>query len=87
MLQVTPWQRAFIVTASNINARVQKHRAALRASGLRPIQIWVPDTRRPGFNEEIKRQCEIVAEADNADHDLQDRINTVLLDVDDEWEG
>ena len=25
--------------------RVHKHRNALRAAGLRPIQIWVPDVR------------------------------------------
>lgn len=38
------------------SARVQKHRAALRDAGLRPLQIWVPDTRRPGFAEECRRQ-------------------------------
>jgi hypothetical protein len=37
--------------------RVRKHRASLRARGLRPIQIWVPDTRRPGFAKEARRQC------------------------------
>ena len=37
--------------------RVQKHRVALRAAGLRPVQIWVPDTRRPGFATECRRQC------------------------------
>jgi len=36
--------------------RVQKHRTALRASGLRPLQIWVPDTRSAGFAEECRRQ-------------------------------
>lgn len=36
--------------------RVQKHRAGLRAAGLRPVQIWVPDTRREGFAEECRRQ-------------------------------
>ena len=41
---------------SSIAERVQKHRDALRAAGLRPIQIWVPDTRRPGFAEECRRQ-------------------------------
>ncbi len=41
--------------------RVQKHRQALRAAGLRPVQIWVPDTRRPGFAEECHRQCLLVA--------------------------
>jgi hypothetical protein len=41
---------------SSTSDRVQKHRDALRAAGLRPIQLWVPDTRRPGFEEECRRQ-------------------------------
>jgi len=41
---------------TSTSARVQKHRTALRESGLRPVQIWVPDTRRPGFAEECRRQ-------------------------------
>lgn len=36
--------------------RVQKYRAAQRKAGLRPVQIWVPDTRREGFAEECRRQ-------------------------------
>ncbi len=39
-----------------ITQRVQKHRDGLRAAGLRPVQIWVPDTRREGFALECKRQ-------------------------------
>jgi hypothetical protein len=39
---------------------VQKHRAALRESGLRPVQIWVPDTRRAGFAEECRRQSQLL---------------------------
>ncbi|MEO6148012.1 MAG: antitoxin MazE family protein [Sulfuriferula sp.] len=42
--------------SASTSIRVQKHRAALRASGLRPVQIWVPDTRRAGFAEECRRQ-------------------------------
>ena len=45
---------------SSISARVQKHRAALRESGLRPVQIWVPDTRRAGFAEECRRQSQLL---------------------------
>ncbi|MDP1707552.1 MAG: antitoxin MazE family protein [Gammaproteobacteria bacterium] len=45
---------------SNISARVQKHRAALREAGLRPVQIWVPDTRRAGFAEECRRQSRLL---------------------------
>lgn len=46
--------------ATHVNTRVQKHREALRAAGLRPIQIWVPDTRKSGFAEECRRQCLVV---------------------------
>ena len=42
------------------SARVQKHRAALREAGLRPVQIWVPDTRRAGFAEECRRQSRLL---------------------------
>jgi hypothetical protein len=28
----------------------------LRAKGLRPIQIWVPDVRAPSFRSEAHRQ-------------------------------
>ena len=40
-----------------VAARVQKHRVALRAAGLRPVQIWVTDSRRAGFAAECRRQC------------------------------
>jgi hypothetical protein len=42
--------------ASKVAERVRRHREDLRAAGLRPIQIWVPDARRPGFADECRRQ-------------------------------
>jgi hypothetical protein len=41
---------------TRVSERVKKHRIALRAAGLRPVQIWVPDTRRSGFAKECRRQ-------------------------------
>ncbi len=73
-----------MVTTNNVNNRVKKHRAALRAAGLRPIQIWVPDTRQPGFAEEARRQCAAAAAADAGDQDLQDFMDAALLDLDDD---
>ncbi|MBQ2261754.1 MAG: antitoxin MazE family protein [Loktanella sp.] len=67
-----------------ISERVQKHREALRAAGLRPVQIWVPDTRRPGFAAECRRQAALVAAADHADADLANLMDAVLTDLD-EW--
>ncbi len=46
--------------------RVQAHRAGLRRRGLRPIQLWVPDTRAPGFAEEAVRQSRLVDGSDDA---------------------
>ncbi len=53
--------------ASSSRGRVAAHRAALRAKGLRPIQIWVPDTRAPGFAEEARRQSRLIAAEDDFD--------------------
>ena len=44
--------------------RVARRRAKLRAAGLRPIQIWVPDTTKPGFAEECRRESLVIAHAD-----------------------
>jgi len=68
--------------ATPVNQRVQKHREALRMAGLRPVQIWVPDTRRPGFKEECRRQCRLVAQADSADAAIQQFMDAALADVD-----
>lgn len=46
--------------------RVRRRRAKLRAAGLRPVQLWVPDTRAPGFAEEAARQSRLVAAASNS---------------------
>ena len=61
--------------------RVQKHRQALRAAGLRPIQIWVPDTRRRGFAEECRRQS-LLLTGDARETDVLDWLDQVA-DLDD----
>ncbi|QWE16786.1 antitoxin MazE family protein [Polynucleobacter sp. AP-Nino-20-G2] len=68
---------------SSSNAlRVQKHRLSLRDSGLRPIQIWVPNTKAPGFFEECRRQSALVALADRADTELMSFLDDALADLD-----
>jgi len=51
--------------------KVRAHRARLRQQGLRPIQIWVPDVRLPGFRKEAHRQSLDVAQSDAASEDQQ----------------
>lgn len=51
--------------------KVAAHRKRLRAQGLRPIQIWVPDVRAPGFAEEARRQSLAVARSSHAKEDQE----------------
>jgi hypothetical protein len=41
----------------------------LRAQGLRPIQIWVPDTRSKKFATQASRQSRLVASSRHAAED------------------
>ncbi len=68
--------------ATPVAVRVQKRREALRMAGLRPVQIWVPDMRRPGFAAKCRRQSWLAAKADMADADMLDFMGAALADVD-----
>ncbi|MBV7483860.1 antitoxin MazE family protein [Bordetella sp. BOR01] len=69
-----------MVSTSNVDVRVDKHRTALRMAGLRPVQIWVPDTRQPNFAEVCRRQSILAAagEAGNvlAEHGFDELLHT-----------
>ena len=62
--------------------RVRRYRAGLRRAGLKPVQIWLPDTNRPGFAKECEREARIVAAADAADPELGDLLDAALADLD-----
>lgn len=67
--------------AASSREKVRAHRKRLRAQGLRPIQIWVPDTRSPKFAAEARRQCRLIAESRYAadDQAFVDAISDVKL--------
>ncbi len=56
--------------------KVRTYRERMRARGLRPIQIWVPDTRTVTFRAEAHRQSLAVAQSAHARED-QDFIDAV----------
>jgi hypothetical protein len=58
--------------------KVRAHRKRLRARGLRPIQVWVPDTRTAAFTVEAHRQSLVVAQSPHARQD-QDFIDMISL--------
>jgi len=49
--------------------KVRTYRARMRARGLRPIQIWVPDTRTAAFRDEAHRQSLAVAQSPRRNED------------------
>lgn len=69
--------------ASSTAIRVQKHRLSLKAAGLRPIQIWVPDTRQANFIQECRRQSKLASTADRADTQLMAILDEALNDLGD----
>lgn len=52
--------------------RVRRRRNKLRAAGLRPLQIWVPDTRALGFAEECARQARVIRDAETPESQAED---------------
>lgn len=69
----------------NIATRVQQHRERLRRAGLRPIQVWVPDTRSAEFAAECRHQSLIVASNDKDDGELKELLDESLNDIEG-WE-
>jgi DNA-binding LacI/PurR family transcriptional regulator len=61
--------------------RVKGYRERLRRQGLRPIQIWVPDTRSPAFAAEAHRQSAAIAASPHAAED-QAFIDAISDDTD-----
>jgi len=48
------------------HVKVREHRDRLRALGLRPVQIWVPDVRARAFRTQAHRQSLAVAASAHA---------------------
>jgi hypothetical protein len=63
--------------------KVREHRQRLRAQGMRPIQIWVPDVHSPEFAAEARRQS-LLANASPEEADIQAPIDSVTEWPDDE---
>jgi hypothetical protein len=59
--------------------KVRAHRARLRGAGLRPVQIWIPDTRSPEFAREARRQSLVVARSP------QEQEDQAFVDAISEW--
>ena len=57
---------------SSARESVQRYRDRMKRAGLRLVQLWVPDTRAPGFAQECRRQSRIAAK----DRRTEDEVMT-----------
>ena len=60
--------------------KMRSYRARLRASGLRPVQIWVPDIRSPSLKAEARRQS-LVASQSAGEREELDFLETAAADL------
>jgi hypothetical protein len=56
--------------AAAVRKNVQRYRDRMRLSGLRLIQLWIPDTRARGFAEECRRQSGLAAKNKRVENDV-----------------
>lgn len=56
-------------TPNDSRRRVNDYRARLRAQGLKPLQLWVPDVRSRTFLEQAHLQSVAVSRSPTAEDD------------------
>lgn len=59
--------------------KMSRYRAKLRRQGLRPLQLWVPDTSAPGFVDAARQQSLLVSRS-NAEGNEMDFIDALQAD-------
>lgn len=64
-------------------ARARSYRQRMRALGMRPIQIWVPDVNAPEFAAEARRQSRLIAESPYEEED-EGFVDALTADLDPE---
>jgi hypothetical protein len=74
-----PRSRSTSTRSKSSAEKVRAHRARLRQAGLRPVQIWIPDTRSPEFRREARRQSLAIARSP------QEREDQAFVDAISEW--
>jgi Protein of unknown function (DUF3018) len=67
-------------SARSSRDKVRLHRERLRAQGLRPVQIWVPDVRARSFISAARKQSKAVSASRSAKAD-QAFIDAVSEDI------
>jgi hypothetical protein len=56
---------------------VQRYRDRMKESGLRLVQVWLPDTRARGFAEECRRQSLAAKKVVRSERDAMERVEKI----------
>ena len=54
--------------------RVRKHREKMKAAGLKPVTIWVPDVNTPGYREALARDIARINADDESTRVMEDML-------------
>lgn len=65
--------------------KTSAYRSRLRTRGLRPLQLWVPDTRNPAVAESVGRQVRALRDH-RSEAEIEPLLDAALADVDG-WKG
>lgn len=65
---------------TNSAKRVQKHRDKMKAAGLKPVTIWVPDINNPKVREDIRQQC-LTLRNDPAEQQILQELEAATADI------
>ena len=57
--------------------KMRQYRDRLKAAGLRPIQLWVPDIRSPKIIDEVRKQS-IRVSSDSQEPRIMDFVESVM---------
>ncbi len=72
--------------AKTDSQNVRNHRLRLRAQGLRPVQLWLPDSRTPAFAEQAAHDMRVLAKLPPGDQALLDAFErSAVEDFDGAW--
>ena len=54
--------------------RVRKHREKMKAAGLKPVTIWVPDVNSPGYREALARDIARINADEESNRVMEDML-------------
>jgi hypothetical protein len=59
--------------------RVRKHREKMKAAGLKPVTIWVPNVNSPDYLAKVARAIEVI-NASESEKQILDELSDVDFD-------